>query len=133
VGSNRSEWWIGRRRSITDDGRSQEVLSLSTETVIDADPDSIIVFDLRQIEALKSDAPLSQLPAVREGKILVVRIGAHTWDDRTVEQRLTGLWAATQFHPELFPDSDLAEEVRSFYQTFDLTDEQVGEILSGSI
>jgi iron complex transport system substrate-binding protein len=128
VGSNRREWWISAAggRRVTDDGRSKEVLSLSTETVIDAAPDYIIVFDPRHIEALKSDATLSQLTTVREGKILAVPIGAHAWGNHTVERPLTVLWAAAQFHPELFPDFDLEEEVRSFYQTFVLTDEQVG-------
>jgi iron complex transport system substrate-binding protein len=133
-----AEWWIKAAggRSVTDDGRAQEVLPLSTETVVGADPDYVILFDPGHIETLKSDLTLSQLTAVREGRVLVTPIGAHIWGNRTVEQPLTVLWAAAKFHPELFPQAELVAEVRSFYRTFfgiELTDDQVDAILSGTI
>ncbi len=133
-----AEWWItaGGGNSVTNDGRSQEVLSLSTEVVIGADPDFIVLGDPRHVEALRADATLSQLRAVREGNILITPIGAHIWGNRTVEQPLTVLWAATKLHPDLFPEAELVEEVRGFYRNFfgiELTDEHIGGILSGTV
>ncbi len=130
-----AEWWIaaGGGRSVTDDGRSEEVLSLSTETVIGSDPDFIILFDPGHVDALKNDATLSQLDAVRDGRVLVTPMGAHTWGNRTVEQILTVLWVASRFHPDLFPHSELVAEVKSFYATFfgtELSDEEVEAILA---
>lgn len=130
-----AEWWItaGGGRSVTDDGRSEEVLSLSTETVIGANPDFIILFDPGHVETLKTDATLSQLDAVKNGRILVTPMGAHTWGNHTVEQILTVLWAASAFHPELFPHSELVAEVRNFYATFfkkELNDQEVEAILA---
>lgn len=130
-----AEWWITAAggRSVTNDGRSEEVLSLSTETVIGANPDFIILFDPAHAEALKADAALSQLDAVKNGRILVTPMGAHTWGNRTVEQILTVLWAASAFHPEQFPHAELVAEVKRFYATFfktELSDQQVEAILT---
>ncbi len=130
-----AEWWIaaGGGRSVTDDGRSEEVLSLSTETVVGANPDFIILFEPGHVEKLKSDPTLSQLDAVKNDRILVTPMGAHTWGNRTVEQILTVLWAASAFHPDLFPHEELVAEVKAFYGKFfatDLDDTQVEAILT---
>lgn len=133
-----AEWWMnaGGGRSVTNDGRSEEVLTLTTEAVIGANPDIIIVAEPSHVEKLKADPTLSQLDAVKNNKILVAPIAAHTWANRTVEQVLTVLWAASEFHPDLFPHAELVGEVRNFYKTFfktDLSDEQVEKILSGTV
>jgi iron complex transport system substrate-binding protein len=131
-----AEWWLkaGGARSVTDDGRSEEVLTLTTEAVIGANPDYIVLSDPSHIEALKTNETLSQLDAVKNDKILVTPMGAHTWGNRTVEQILTVLWAASEFHPDLFPHAELVAEVKGFYGNFfkkDLSDEQVEAILAG--
>lgn len=131
-----AEWWLkaGGARSVTDDGRSEEVLTLTTEAVIGANPDYIVLSDPSHIEALKTNETLSQLDAVKNDKILVTPMGAHTWGNRTVEQILTVLWAASEFHPDLFPHAELVSEVKGFYANFfkkDLSDEQVETIIAG--
>lgn len=130
-----AEWWLkaGGARSVTDDGRTEEVLTLSTETVVAANPTYIVLSDPGHIEALKENATLAQLDAVKAGRILVAPMGAHTWGNRTAEQVLTVLWAASQFHPDVFPHSELVSEVKTFYATFfgaTLDDSQVESILS---
>lgn len=130
-----AEWWIkaGGGRSVTDDDRAEEVLSLSAETVIGANPDYLIVFDPAHVETLKNDPTLSQLDAVKNGRILVTPMGAHTWGNRTVEQILTVLWTASALHPDLFPRAELVAEIKAFYSRFfgtDLTERQVEAILA---
>lgn len=131
-----AEWWLraGGARSITDDGRTEEVLTLSTEAIVAANPDYIVLSDPGHIEALKSDATLSKLDAVKNDRILVTPMGAHTWGNRTAEQVLTVLWAASQFHPDVVPHAEVVAEVKNFYATFfgaELEDAQVEKILSG--
>lgn len=131
-----AEWWLraGGARSITDDGRTEEVLSLSTETVVAANPDYIVLSDPGHIEALKSDPTLSMLDAVKNERIIVTPMGAHTWGNRTAEQVLTVLWAASQFHPDAVPHAEVVSEVKNFYETFfqtPLDDAQVEQILTG--
>ncbi|MCC6735419.1 MAG: ABC transporter substrate-binding protein [Bauldia sp.] len=130
-----AEWWItaGGGISVTNDGRTTETLTLTTETVVNANPDIILVSDPAHVEALRNDATLSQLAAVREGRVFVTPMGAHIWGNRTVEQVLTVLWAASVFHPDAFPHADLVAEVKYFYATFfrtELSDDQVESILA---
>lgn len=129
-----AEWWMkaGGARSVTDDGRTTETLSLTTETVVGADPDVIIVADPKDVAVLQEDANLSQLRAVKEGRILVTPVGAHIWCKRTSAQPLTVLWMATRLHPDLFPEAELRATVEGFYRDFfgaGLTDEQLSAIL----
>lgn len=129
-----AEWWMkaGGAMSVTDDGRTTETLSLTTEMVVGADPDVIMVADPKDVDVLKEDANLSQLRAVREGRIFVTPVGAHIWGNRTSEQPLSVLWAATRLHPDLFPEAELRATVRGFYRDIfgtELTDEQLAAIL----
>lgn len=133
-----AEWWMkaGGARSVTDDGRTTETLALTTEFVLGADPDVVIVADPKDVDALKTDANLSQLRAVKEGRILVTPVGAHIWGNRTSEQPLTVLWLATHLYPDLFSQDDLRAAVRDYYKDFfgaDLTDEQIGSVLSAGV
>lgn len=70
---------------------------------------------------------------MRENRLLAAPITAHIWANRTAEQPLTVLWAASRFHPDLFPEDELIGKVRDFYATFyktDLSDDQIRAILS---
>jgi len=85
---------------------------------------------------VRNHAVLGKLKAARAGKVFVVPVGAHTWSNRTAEQPLTVLWAASVFHPGRMKSIDLVAETRFFYRDIfghALTDAQVGEILSGTM
>ncbi len=133
-----AEWWIPMAggRSVTDDGRSAESRSLSLEQVVLWDPDILIVTDAQATAFVHRHAVLSRLSAVKSGRMLVVPVGAHTWSNRTAEQPLTVLWAASMFHPARMRGIDLAAETRGFYRDIfghTLTDAQVAEILSATV
>ncbi|WP_104493751.1 TroA family protein [Paracoccus denitrificans] len=101
-----------------------------------ADPDIVIVGDPAHVARLGEDANLSQLRAGQEGRILVAPMGAHIWANRTVEQPLTVLWAASHFHPGLFPEAELIATVRDFCKSFfgtELDDGQIRTILGGRV
>jgi len=132
-----AEWWIPAAGgvSVTDDGRSAESRSLSLEQVVLWDPDILIVTDPQAVAFVHRHAVLSRLTAARAGRVLVVPVGAHTWSNRTAEQPLTVLWAASMFHPARMRGIDLVAETHAFYRDiFDhtLTEAQVAEILSGT-
>lgn len=131
-----SEWWIpaGGGRSVTNDGRKQNVLSLTKEAVVGANPDYMLVMDPSHIDVLKKDPVLSQLNAVKNNRVIASPRGAHVWGNRSVELALTPLWLASLLHPEAFPRAELIAETKSFYRGFfrtELTTEQVEGILSG--
>jgi iron complex transport system substrate-binding protein len=133
-----AEWWIPAAGgiSVTNDGRSAESRSFTLEQVMHWDPDILIVTEPKDVAALAADPLLRRLRAVRQGRVHVVPVGAHTWANRTAEQPLTVLWAAKTFHPERFRLLDLAAETQTFYREFfghELTPAQLEEILSGRL
>jgi iron complex transport system substrate-binding protein len=133
-----AEWWIPAAGgiSVTEDGRKTESRTVSLEQVMLWDPDILIVTAPKDLELVAADKVFRQLKAVRERRVHLVPVGAHTWANRTAEQPLTVLWAAKTFHPERFQDVDLAAETKAFYQRFfdhALSDAEVAEILSGAL
>jgi iron complex transport system substrate-binding protein len=131
-----SEWWIpaGGGRSVTNDGRTQNVLSLTREAVVGANPDYIFVQEPSHVGVLRADPVLSQLDAVKNNRVIVSPRGAHVWGNRAVDLVLTPLWVATELHPEVFPREELIQESKHFYSEFfktELSTEQVEDILSG--
>ena len=133
-----AEWWIPAAggTSVSDDGRSTESRTFTLEQVVLWDPDILIVTDPRDVAYVRNHAVLGKLKAARAGKVFVVPVGAHTWSNRTAEQPLTVLWAASVFHPERMKSVDLVAETRFFYRDIfghALSDAQLGEILSGTM
>lgn len=131
-----AEWWIpaGGGVSVTNDGRTQNVLSLTKEAVVGANPDFMFVMEPGHLDVLRQDPVLSQLDAVKNNRIFVSPRGAHVWGNRAVELALTPLWLATTLHPDLFTREELIKEAQAFYAEFfktELTAEQVEHILSG--
>jgi iron complex transport system substrate-binding protein len=132
-----AEWWIPRAggRSLTDNGRAEESTTFSLEQMIAWDPEVLIVNDRGEAELILTDPRLHNMSAVRERRVYVAPAGAHLWANRTIEQPLTVLWAATIFHPEKFSQESLRNEMAAFYERFfhiSLAREQIDEILAGS-
>ncbi len=133
-----AEWWIPAAGgiSVSDDGRTAESRSFTLEQVVLWDPDILIVPDPKDVAAVNNHPVLKRLKSVRAGRVLVVPVGAHTWSNRTAEQPLTVLWAASQFHPARMSDIDLVAETHRFYREIfaaPLAEAQVAEILSGTM
>ncbi len=133
-----AEWWIPAAGgiSVTDDGRRTESRSFTLEQVLLWDPDVLILTTPQAVQRLRADRVLSSLKAVRNGRLLVAPVGAHSWSNRTAEQPLTLLWAAQALHPDRFASVDLAAEAQQFYRSYfgvALTQAEVAEILSGTL
>lgn len=133
-----AEWWIQAAGgiSVSDDGRTAESRSFTLEQIVLWDPGILIVPDPKDVTFVNNHPVLKRLKSVRAGRVLVVPVGAHTWSNRTAEQPLTVLWAASQFHPGRMRDIDLAAETHRFYREIfatPLTDAQVAEILAGTM
>lgn len=132
-----AEWWIPQAGgfSVTDNGRLQESFTFSLEQILSWNPEIMIVADQSERQMALDEPRLQEVEAVKNRKVYVAPAGAHLWANRTVEQPLTVLWAASVFHPELFTASQLRGEMAQFYERFfhvRLSDEQINEILTGS-
>ncbi len=133
-----AEWWIQAAGgiSVSDDGRTAESRSFTLEQVVLWDPEILIVTEPKDIATVNNHPVLKRLKSVRAGRVLVVPVGAHTWSNRTAEQPLTVLWAASQFHPGRMRNIDLIAETHRFYREIfatPLTDAQVANILNGTM
>jgi iron complex transport system substrate-binding protein len=131
-----AEWWIAKAggRSVTDDGRSVEAFNFSMEQVVHWNPEVIIVSAAGEVADAYADARLASVSAIKNRRVYAVPMGVHTWGNRTIEQPLTILWAAKLFHPDLFSDVTMRNEVRSFYASFfktSLGDDDINMILEG--
>jgi len=132
-----AEWWIPKAggRSMTNDGRPQESVTFSLEQIVAWDPQIVIVSGQSEIAQVLAETKLQNVAAVRDKKIFVAPVGAHLWANRTIEQPLTVLWAASLFHPDLFSRERLRSEMGRFYDHFfhvAVTPEQIDEILAGA-
>ncbi|AZO18072.1 MULTISPECIES: ABC transporter substrate-binding protein [unclassified Mesorhizobium] len=129
-----AEWWIRQAGgvSVSDDGRSQEVLSFNIEQVLAWNPDIILVPQLKDVEKVIANPLLKDVRAVATRRVFPLPVVAHTWGNRTAEQPLTVLWAARTLNPEVFGEIDLEAEVKRFYATIfahSLDDKTVAAIL----
>jgi len=130
-----ADWWIAAAGGISvTAGRGAHAGSFGLEQLLAWDPDILIVSSPAEAASVRSDPRFAALRAVRDGRVLVTPCGAHIWGNRTAEQPLTVLWAATHFHPEAFAHINLGEHVQAFYRDVfatPLSPEQVADILAG--
>ncbi|MGH3778235.1 MAG: hypothetical protein ACRDRR_21270 [Pseudonocardiaceae bacterium] len=97
------------------------------------DPDIIVCRDAPTKPEILADPRWSNVTAVRNQQVFANPTGVYVWSVRSAESALQPLWAAKTFHPDLFPELDMAAEVKNFYSTFysyDLSDDQVNAILN---
>jgi iron complex transport system substrate-binding protein len=115
-----AEWWIAKAggRSVTDDGRTGEAFNFSVEQILAWNPEVIVVTSEPEIANAYADSRLAQVSAIKNKRVYAIPMGVHVWGNRTVEQPLTVLWAAKVFHPALFADVAMGDEIRNFYSAF---------------
>ena len=129
-----AEWWIAAAGGIskTDNGRTTETLTYTTEDLLKWNPDVIILSDLALKKDVLADSRLSNISAIKNNKLYSTPTVAHVWGNRTTEQPLTIFWAMNKIYPEIMTTEALAAEIKSFYSHFfkcDLSDAQVKEII----
>lgn len=74
----------------------------------------------------------SMVKAVQNGQVYKIPIGGYRWDPPSIESPLALKWMASIAHPDMFPDLDMAEELRGFYKDvydYEISDEQIENIL----
>lgn len=74
----------------------------------------------------------SMIKAVQNGQVYKIPIGGYRWDPPSIESPLVLKWMAQIAHPDMFPDMDMADELREFYKDvydYEISDEQIEGIL----
>lgn len=129
--------WIkaaGGRNALTKTGN---LISVTTEELVKANPDIIIVGDATTAQArkaLQSNSALNKLAAVKANHVYGNPQGTFPWDRYSAEEALQVLWAAKKLHPTKFKQLNLVKKTKSFYYKyygFTLSNKQARDILAG--
>jgi iron complex transport system substrate-binding protein len=103
------------------------------EQVLSWDPDIIIISGMyASLDSVKKNAHWSGMKAVRNEKLYLIPAGIFAWDFASGESILLGIYLAKIFHPELFKDWKLAEEMKAFYSEIynkNLSDNDIDRIM----
>ncbi|MDR1182217.1 MAG: ABC transporter substrate-binding protein [Bacteroidales bacterium] len=117
------------------DGRVEE--GISTEYILDKDPDIIIIGNTDQAAVynqLTTMVEFSGLKAVKNNSIVRNPFGILSWCRTGPEYAMQMVWAAKLLHPALFTDIDIEEMAKDFYLEFysmKMSDENIVKILQG--
>jgi iron complex transport system substrate-binding protein len=106
---------------------------VSVEELIRWDPEVVFVGRQYPASLVLDDVRLRGLRAVRARRVLEVPAGVFFWDGGP-ECVLLLFYLAKHLHPEVFPDLDLASEVKGYYRRFygtELADHEVELLLRG--
>jgi iron complex transport system substrate-binding protein len=135
------ERWIsiaGAKLATARDFQGRDI-EIAAEKFLTIDPDIIMIGAQNQAEVydeLISDNVLSELSAVKNGKIYRIPQGIFPWCRTGPEGAIQVVWAGKLLHPDLFADIDIAVVARGFYKEFygtDISDEHLQGILNGQL
>jgi iron complex transport system substrate-binding protein len=97
-------------------------------------PEVILVNEKGVDEYIRTKEAWQSLDAVINDRVYLMPLGISRWGHPTsIETPLAILWTAKTLYPDYFPDLDIKEEARFFYNEFfeyDITDEVLDQILA---
>lgn len=106
---------------------------IEPETLLNYNPDILIVDKKGYLDELKNDAILSQLKAIQNDRVYIAPTGVMSWPYNGPEEYLNMYFFAKCIQPDLFADIDLEARSKEFYKAyfgFDLTDADVEMIFA---
>lgn len=131
------QWWCdasGALNAASEVAADNSNAVITMEQVYEWDPDVIIITNFTQTQpddlynnAIGSD-DWSTVSAVVNGEVYKMPLGTYRTYTPGVDTPMTLEWMATILYPELFPEFDLAADVRAYYNDLygvELTDEQI--------
>ncbi|OPX42007.1 kappa-carrageenase precursor [Ruminiclostridium hungatei] len=92
--------------------------TVSIESVIEWDPEVIIIRDAKNKELIMKDELWKNITAVKNRQVYVNPKGVNVWSARSADGALQPLWAGKILNPGLFKDIDLESETKKFYKTY---------------
>ena len=139
------QWWCdaaGAVNAATEVAAEKSNAAITMEQVYAWDPDVIIItnFTPTQPEDLYSNAigddDWSTVKAVMNKEVYKMPLGSYRTFTPGVDTPMTLEWLAVLLYPDLFPEFDLAEDVRAYYQDLygvELTDDQIEAMYHPSV
>ena len=131
------QWWCdasGARKAAEEVAADNSNAAITMEQVYAWDPDVIIITNFTQTqpedlyENAIGDDDWSTVSAVVNKQVYKMPLGTYRTYTPGVDTPMTLEWMASLLYPELFPEFDLAADVKAYYNDLygvELTDEQV--------
>jgi len=107
---------------------------VSMEQIAAWDPDIILLGMHGSADTARDSAGFRELKAFKSGKVYKVPVGIFYWDMTSCETALLPLYLGKKFHPALFRDWDMIQEMKKFYSEIygiELTTRDGERILKG--
>jgi len=106
------------------------------EQILVWDPEVILCNVDDTEEYIRTQSAWANIQAVKNGELYLMPVGISRWGHTTsTETPLAIVWTAKMLYPQTFADVDLEALMREFYLElfeYEVTDEQIAEILNGS-
>lgn len=109
-------------------------VELNREVIIGWDPDIILLGMYGASNTGIDNTNLKTFSAYKLGRIYTIPAGVFHWDMSSCETALLGLYLGKKFHPSLFKEWDIIEEMKRFYSEIyriEITDKDAERILNG--
>ncbi len=116
-------------------GDLKVVSGISSENIIQWDPEMIITMSASSKEKILTDATLQTVSAVKNGKVYIIPWGTYVWSVRSAEGAMMPLWLTKIMHGDDVKDLDMNKIVKDYYKQFynyDVAEDEIAAILSGS-
>jgi len=86
------------------------------EQVLSWEPDIILISGLcDSIDIVTKDLSWATMKAVKNGNVFQIPMGIYAWDHASNEGVLLMIYMAKMFHPQLFRNWDMVQEIKAFY------------------
>lgn len=111
------------------------MLQVSAEQIVQWNPQWIVAYSQQAADAIKSDAALAGVDAVKNDHVLVCPKALYLWAVRSGEGCLMPEWLGSVVYPEQYGDFDMTKTLQDFYKDWygtDLSESDAQAILSGA-
>jgi len=108
---------------------------VNLEQVCSWDPEIILISGYGStLESVRNNPNWAPMRAVKNGRLHIIPTGVFTWDLASGESVLLAIYLAKIFHPDLFKEWDMIEEMKTFYSEVygkTITTDDAERILNG--
>ena len=109
---------VGATNAVKGDYKAGEFASVDAETIASFNPDVIWIpnYATYTVDDILNDPKLSEVNAVKNGKVAMFPSALEPWDYPTASTCLGVCWAAYNLHPDLYSKDKLMKSADEFYK-----------------
>jgi iron complex transport system substrate-binding protein len=109
-------------------------LIVDTEQIVAWNPQFIMTSNQSGRVKILTDPALAEIDAVKNRMVHVTPYGVYLWSVRSGEGSMLPLWLGKAMYPALFPDIEMKDVVKNFfnkYYNYDISPAEIDKVLAG--